>query len=131
MKYICNAAKEGRCKAEVGKCNHRGQHYAWHMCKLDVPCTEERFCEIQQEMVRCVEVGLFPNKKNPIVEVELLPNMKNPVVEVELLPNMKNPVMVSDELAREFVEWERIFICNRPDSHVCGRLATCFKEQLK
>lgn len=107
MKLICNAMQEGRCKGEIGKCNHRRRHSEWEICRAetDVLCTEERFCKIQQEMVQCIEVSSFPA--------------------------MKNPVTVSDELAREFVEWARVFTCNRADSHVCNRLTARLKEQLK
>ena len=49
-------------------------------------------------------------------------------VEVKLFPNVKNPVMVSDELAREFVDWAKD---NIPwEQHICDRLATRFEEQL-
>ena len=106
MKYICNAAKEGRCKGEIGKCNHDIEHEALLINgTFEGSCTMERFCEMQQEMVRCVEVESFPN--------------------------MKNLVMVSDELAREFVEWAKDKAFCNSGQHICDRLATRFEEQLK
>ena len=99
--------QEGRCKGEAGKCNHRMQHAVLTISSVPELCTnKERFCKMQQEMVRCVEVELFPA--------------------------MKNYITVPDELAREFVEWvDNICQDHLGQQCICGRLATRFEEQLK
>lgn len=105
MKYICNAMQEGRCKGEPRKCIHSVPHYLFSMSTVDF-CTEKRFCEVQNETVRCVEAVLFPN--------------------------MKNPIMIPQDLAREFVEWvKQGQFCNVSDETLCNRLAICLLEQLK
>ena len=83
MKYQCNAVLEGRSKCEPERCNHRGQHGVMLITGISSNsyCTEERFCEVQNEMVYCVGVALFPN--------------------------MKNPITIPDDLAKEFVDWAK------------------------
>lgn len=107
IKYICDAMKEGRCKAEVGKCNHRSEHQVLLLDgTFEGSCAIKRFCEWQQGMVRCVEVELFPN--------------------------MENPITIPEDLAREFVEWVKLGqFCNVSDETLCNKLATRLLEQLK
>lgn len=59
MKVICDAAKEGRCKADL--CRHFGPHRKRKEFLPPEFCTEEVRCITQQAKVKCVPVEDDPH----------------------------------------------------------------------
>ena len=53
-----------------------------------------------------------------------------PTDQESLFSNMKNPIGISEDLAKEFVEWA-LYYSIFSGQHICDRLANEFEKQLK